>query len=73
MSGSFWGGMLLALVVVLLLVIWSIRRHRDPDAADRLRVAHRQADAHPVRPDAGHGGRRATRSRCSRTAPSSTC
>jgi len=30
MSGSFWGGMLLALVVVLILVIWSIRRHRDP-------------------------------------------
>jgi len=31
MSGSFWGGMLLALVIVQLLVIWSIRRHRDPD------------------------------------------
>jgi cardiolipin synthase len=31
MSGSFWGGMLLALVIVLILVIWSIRRHRDPD------------------------------------------
>ena len=31
MSGSFWGGILLTLVVVLLLVIWSIRRHRDPD------------------------------------------
>lgn len=30
MSGSFWGGMLLALVLVLALVIWSIRRHRDP-------------------------------------------
>jgi cardiolipin synthase A/B len=30
MGGSFWGGMLLALVVVQLLVIWSIRRHRDP-------------------------------------------
>ena len=30
MSGSFWGGMLLALVVILILVIWSIRRHRDP-------------------------------------------
>jgi cardiolipin synthase len=30
MSGSFWGGMLLALVVVQILVIWSIRRHRDP-------------------------------------------
>src|SRR5687767_5782957 len=30
MSGSFWGGMLLALVIVLVLVIWSIRRHRDP-------------------------------------------
>jgi cardiolipin synthase len=29
MSG-FWGGMLLALVVVQILVIWSIRRHRDP-------------------------------------------
>jgi cardiolipin synthase len=30
MSGSFWGGMLLTLVIVQLLVIWSIRRHRDP-------------------------------------------
>jgi cardiolipin synthase len=30
MSGSFWGGMLLMLVIVQLLVIWSIRRHRDP-------------------------------------------
>jgi cardiolipin synthase len=30
MSGSFWGGMLVALVVVQILVIWSIRRHRDP-------------------------------------------
>src|SRR5689334_4547242 len=30
MSGSFWGGVLLALVSVQLLVIWSIRRHRDP-------------------------------------------
>ena len=30
MSGSFWGGMLLALVIVQILVIWSIRRHRDP-------------------------------------------
>jgi cardiolipin synthase len=31
MSGSFWGGMLLSLVIVLALVIWSLRRHRDPD------------------------------------------
>src|SRR5215213_4849084 len=31
MSGSFWGGMLLSLVIVLVLVIWSLRRHRDPD------------------------------------------
>ena len=30
MSGSFLGGVLLTLVVVQLLVIWSIRRHRDP-------------------------------------------
>lgn len=30
MSGAFWGGLLAALVVVQLLVIWSIRRHRDP-------------------------------------------
>jgi len=30
MSGSFWGGMLLMLVIVQLIVIWSIRRHRDP-------------------------------------------
>jgi cardiolipin synthase len=28
--GGFWGGMLLALAVVQVLVIWSIRRHRDP-------------------------------------------
>jgi cardiolipin synthase len=27
----FWGGMLLALVIVLILVLWSVRRHRDPD------------------------------------------
>jgi len=30
MSGSFWGGMLLTLVAVQILIIWSIRRHRDP-------------------------------------------
>src|SRR4029453_59535 len=30
MSGLFWGGMRLALVPVQILVIWSIRRHRDP-------------------------------------------
>ncbi|HSW03955.1 phospholipase D-like domain-containing protein [Aquabacterium sp.] len=30
MSESFWGGMLLTVVVVQILVIWSIRRHRDP-------------------------------------------
>ena len=30
MNGSFWGGMLLAVLVVQILVIWSIRRHRDP-------------------------------------------
>jgi hypothetical protein len=30
MSASFWGGMLLTLVIVQVLVIWSIRRHRDP-------------------------------------------
>ncbi|RPH49986.1 MAG: hypothetical protein EHM84_06050 [Lysobacterales bacterium] len=30
MSGLFWGGMLLAVVTVQILVIWSIRRHRDP-------------------------------------------
>lgn len=30
MDGSFWGGLLLALVIVQLLVVWSIRRHRDP-------------------------------------------
>jgi len=29
--GSFWGGMLATVVIVLALVIWSIRRHRDPD------------------------------------------
>ena len=31
MSGSFWGGMLLAVVIAQILVIWSIRRHRDPN------------------------------------------
>lgn len=31
MSGPFWGGILLTLVIVLAIVIWSIRRHRDPD------------------------------------------
>jgi cardiolipin synthase len=43
MSGSFWGGVLLAVVIVQVLVIWSIRRHRDPtlkidhhDAIDKL-------------------------------------
>jgi len=30
MSGSFWSGVLLVLLVVQILVIWSIRRHRDP-------------------------------------------
>lgn len=30
MGGSFWGGMLVTLVAVQILVIWSIRRHRDP-------------------------------------------
>jgi len=28
---AFWGGLLLGLVLLLVLVIWSIRRHRDPD------------------------------------------
>jgi cardiolipin synthase len=28
--GGFWGGMLLTLVIVQILVIWSIRRHHDP-------------------------------------------
>lgn len=31
MSGPFWGGLLLALVILLAIVVWSIRRHRDPD------------------------------------------
>ena len=30
MGGSFWGGVLLAVVIVQVVVIWSIRRHRDP-------------------------------------------
>ena len=30
MNGSFWGGALLTLMAVQVLVIWSIRRHRDP-------------------------------------------
>jgi cardiolipin synthase A/B len=28
---AFWGGLLLGLVILLVLVIWSIRRHKDPD------------------------------------------
>ncbi|MES2938744.1 MAG: phospholipase D-like domain-containing protein [Pseudomonadota bacterium] len=31
MGGPFWGGLLLGLVVILGIVVWSIRRHRDPD------------------------------------------
>jgi cardiolipin synthase len=31
MSGAFWGGLLLGLVILLALVVWSIRRHKDPD------------------------------------------
>ena len=31
MSGAFSGGLLLGLVILLALVIWSIRRHKDPD------------------------------------------
>jgi cardiolipin synthase len=31
MSEAFWGGLLLGLMTLLALVIWSIRRHRDPD------------------------------------------
>ncbi len=31
MSGSFWGGVLLVVVTVQILVIWSIRRHHDPE------------------------------------------
>ena len=30
MSAWFWAGLLFLVVVVLILVIWSIRRHRDP-------------------------------------------
>ena len=28
---AFWGGLLLGLAVLAVLIIWSIRRHRDPD------------------------------------------
>jgi cardiolipin synthase len=28
---AFWGGLLLGVVILLALVIWSIRRHKDPD------------------------------------------
>ena len=31
MSGVFWGGLLLGVVVMFALAIWSLRRHRDPD------------------------------------------
>jgi len=31
MSEAFWGGLLLGLMTLLALVIWSIRRHKDPD------------------------------------------
>ena len=31
MTGAFCGGLLLGLVILLALVIWSIRRHKDPD------------------------------------------
>ena len=31
MTGAFWGGLLFGVVAILALVIWSIRRHRDPD------------------------------------------
>src|SRR6185369_7047564 len=31
MSGAFWGGLLFGAVVISALIIWSIRRHRDPD------------------------------------------
>ena len=31
MSGAFWGGLLLGPVIFLAVVIWSIRRHKDPD------------------------------------------
>jgi cardiolipin synthase len=31
MSGAFWGGLLLGPVILLALIIWSIRRHKDPD------------------------------------------
>lgn len=31
MSGSFWLGILLGVLTLLALVIWSIRRHKDPD------------------------------------------
>jgi cardiolipin synthase A/B len=31
MADSFWAGLLFTVIVVLALVIWSIRRHRDPD------------------------------------------
>jgi cardiolipin synthase A/B len=31
MADSFWAGLLFAVILILALVIWSIRRHRDPD------------------------------------------
>ena len=31
MGGAFFGGLLFALVVLLGVAIWSIRRHLDPD------------------------------------------
>ena len=31
MSGAFWGGLLFGVVAISALIIWSVRRHRDPD------------------------------------------
>ena len=73
MLAAALAGILLVVVVVMALVIWSIRRHRDPDL-------HIECDS-PIDElmptlaglDAGHGGGRQHGRRCSRTAPSSMC
>jgi cardiolipin synthase len=54
MSGSFWGGVLLALVVVQCAGDLVDPPPPRPRPEDRLRRRHRQAHAEPVRADAGH-------------------
>ena len=50
--------LLFILVVGLSVVIWSIKRHRDPDLHIECDYADRRADAVARRPHVAHGGRR---------------